>query len=166
MKKTEDFSMSYELARAYLEAKQLADRITVHAEPSDTVAHAAQVCGCEEAQIAKTMSFLTKDGPILIVAAGDRKIQGAKFKAVFHEKAVMIPGDQVEGLIGHAPGGVCPFGCADAVRIFLDESIKRFDEIHIACGSDNATARLTPDELAAACPQSSWVDACKSILDA
>jgi prolyl-tRNA editing enzyme YbaK/EbsC (Cys-tRNA(Pro) deacylase) len=152
--------MSVEKARIYLESVGLGDRLVLHEAESDTVEHAAAVLGCEPAHIAKTMSFLTSDGPIVIVCAGDTKIANSKYKAQFVQKAKMIPFEEVEAVIGHEPGGVCPFGVADGVRIFLDSSLWRFETVYAAGGARNATVRLSPDELAAAV-SASRIDVCE-----
>lgn len=156
--------MSYEKVRAYFDSVGLGDRITVREQTGDTVEHAAQAIGCEPARIAKAMSFLLSDGPILIVSAGDAKVNSSKFKAAFHQKAVMIPGDQVETMIGHKPGGVCPFALNDGVRVYLDISLQRFQDIHTAGGVENATIHLTLDELIEHAHMVDWVDLCKGWL--
>lgn len=156
--------MSVEKAKAHLAAAGLADRLTLHTEESDTVEHAAAVIGCLPAHIAKTMSFLLEDAPIVIVTAGDAKVKNGKYKAQFGKKATMIPFADVERLVGHEPGGVCPFGLPDGVRVFLDISLKRFETVYAAGGARNATVRLTPDELAAAVT-AEWVDLCDGWQD-
>ena len=153
--------MSYEKVKAYFDRVGLGDRLTVRDQIGDTVEHAAMAIGCEPARIAKTMSFLLNDGPILMVSAGDAKVNSSKFKAAFHQKAVMIPGDQVETLIGHEPGAVCPFAVKEGVRVYLDISLKRFDTIHAAGGSLNSTVYLTLDELILHSHMVEWVDLCK-----
>lgn len=153
--------MSYENVKRYFDQNGLGERLTVRDQIGDTVEHAAQAIGCRPEQIAKTMSFLLKDGPILVVMAGDAKVNSSKFKACFHEKAVMVPWDQVETVIGHEPGAVCPFAVIDGVRVFLDISLKRFDDIHAAGGSLNSTVHLTLDELIEHSHMTDWVDVCK-----
>lgn len=153
--------MSYERVKAYLESVGMEDRLTVREQVGDTVEHAAEAIGCEPARIAKTMSFMLESGPILVVMAGDAKVNSSKFKAVFHQKAVMIPGDQVEALIGHMPGAVCPFGVNEGVKVYLDISLKRFDYIHAAGGSVNSTVRMTLEELVEHSHMTEWVDLCK-----
>ena len=152
--------MSVEKAKAHLAAVGLADRLVIHTEESDTVEHAAAVLGCEPAHIAKTMSFLLEEGPIVIVCAGDAKIKNSKYKAKFAKKATMVPFADVERLVGHEPGGVCPFGVARDVRVYLDVSLRRFPVIYAAGGARNATVRLTPKELADAVNAAEWVDLC------
>ena len=152
--------MSVEKAGKYLEAVGLGDRLTIHAVECDTVEHAAETIGCEPAHIAKTMSFLIDENPIVIVCAGDAKIKNGKYKAFFGKKAKMVPFEDVERLVGHEPGGVCPFGLCDGVTTYLDISLKRFETVHAAGGARNATVRLSPDELAKAVSCEEWVDLC------
>lgn len=152
--------MSLEKARLHLEAVGLGDRLSVHAVESDTVEHAAEIIGCVPAHIAKTMSFLLDDGPILIVCAGDAKVKNGKYKAFFGKKAKMVPFEEVEAVIGHEPGGVCPFGLLPGVRVFLDISLRRFAVVHAAGGARNATVRLSPDELSVATGGAAWADLC------
>lgn len=152
--------MSVEKAGKYLEAVGLGDRLTIHAVECDTVEHAAETIGCEPAHIAKTMSFLIDENPIVIVCAGDAKIKNGKYKAFFGKKAKMVPFEDVERLVGHEPGGVCPFGLCDGVATYLDVSLKRFETVHAAGGARNATVRLSPDELAKAVSCEKWVDLC------
>lgn len=130
---------------------------------SATVALAAQAIGCREGEIAKTLSFLIGDEPILIVAAGDCKIDNAKYKSQFAAKAKMIPFDQVEARIGHAVGGVCPFGVEDGVSVYLDASLRRFDAVYPACGSSNSAIRLTIEELERVSGYRRWIDVCKIV---
>lgn len=125
---------------------------------SATVSDAALAIGCEEAHIAKTMSFMVDDKPILIVIAGDRKIDNAKFKQVFKCKAKMIPSENLGELIGHEAGGVCPFGINDGVDVYLDESLKRFQYVYPACGSSNSAIKLTIPELEKYSNYKAWVD--------
>ncbi len=114
---------------------------------SATVELAAQALHCEPALIAKTLSFMGPEGPLLIVLAGDKRLDNKKFKANFHCKAKMLKGEEVEQLIGHAIGGVCPFAVNDGVSVYLDASLKRFAFVYPACGSANSAIKLTPDEL-------------------
>lgn len=153
--------MSYENVKKYFESVNLADHITVRSEIGDTVEHAAAAIGCEPARIAKTMSFLLDDGPIVIAMAGDAKVNSSKFKSVFHQKATMVPWDQVDELIGHEPGSVCPFALKEGVKVYLDISLKRFDHIHAAGGNDYTTVRLTMEELIEHSHMEDWVDVCK-----
>ena len=153
--------MSLERATAHLERFGLADRIKLFDVSSATVELAAQAVGCEPARIAKTLSFLLPDGPVLILAAGDARIDNSKYKARFHTKAKMIPHDQVEELIGHGVGGVCPFGIHDGVPVWLDESLRRFDIVYPAAGTSNSAVRLNLEELEQASQALGWVDVCK-----
>lgn len=154
-------AMSFEAAKAHLEQYGLADRVIVFDQSSATVAMAAQAAGTSEAEIAKTLSFLVDDAAVLIVAAGDAKVNSSKFKAKFHIKAKMVPTDRVEELVGHAPGGVCPFAVRIGVTVYTDESLRRFEYVYPACGSSNSAVRLTPAELERASGCVEWVDVCK-----
>lgn len=153
--------MSIEKARAYLEAVGYADRIIETEASSATVELAAQAIGCKPAEIVKTLSFLLKDQPILILAEGDARIDNHKFKMTFHTKAKMIPADQVESLVGHAPGGVCPFGINEDVDVYLDESLRKFSYVYPAAGNDHSGVKLTPEELEKLSRAKGWVDVCK-----
>ena len=150
--------MSLEKATAHLKKYGLENRIRLFDVSSATVALAAAALGTEECKIAKTMSFCTPDGPILIVAAGDVKVDNRKFKDMFHIKAKMLSGDEVDQLIGHGIGGVCPFGVNDGVRVFLDESLRRFDIVYPAAGTSASAVELTVSELEKASEALSWVD--------
>jgi|SRR3712207_2111335 len=154
--------MSYENVKRDLEKKGYADRITIHSEPCDTVENAARLIGCEEKLIAKTMSFLVDDTPIVIVAAGDVKIDNRKYKDYFRKKAKMVPWDQVDEIIGHIPGGVCAFGLKEGVKPFLDESLKRFEVVYSAAGAPECTADFRVDELDKVI-DGPWIDVCKLI---
>lgn len=155
--------MSIESVKEFLTAKGFADRIREFDVSSATVALAAQALGCEEARIAKTLSFLVNGTPVLVVTAGDTKADNRKFKDFFHTKAVMIPREQTEELTGHAAGGCCPFAVKDGVKIYFDESLKRFDIVYPAAGSSNSAVRLTPEELCALAAPEGWVDVCKPV---
>jgi prolyl-tRNA editing enzyme YbaK/EbsC (Cys-tRNA(Pro) deacylase) len=152
--------MACEKVKAYLESVGFGDRFVEREMTADTVEHAAQSIGCLPAQIAKTMSFLIGDEVIVIVASGDTKIANAKYKATFGAKAAMIPFDRVEELTGHAPGGVCPFALNAGVRVYLDESLKRFEISHTSGGSHNTTVGLSPEELERIADPVAWVDVC------
>lgn len=152
--------MSVEKARKHLEAVGFGERLTVHPVECDTVEHAAETIGCEPAHIAKTMSFLVEEQPIVIVCAGDAKVKNGKYKAYFGKKAKMVPFEDVERVIGHEPGGVCPFGICEGVKVYLDISLQRFDTVHAAGGAKAATVRISPDELAKAVACEGWVDLC------
>ncbi len=153
--------MSAEKAREYLAARGLEDHITVHTETIDTVEHAAQQIGCSEAEIAKTLSFMVDDAPVVVVMAGDTRVNSSKFKKQFHTKPHMVPRDAVNELIGHEPGGVCPFAVKEGVPIWLDDSMKRFSVVHPAAGSEFASAALTIEELEQAVEPAGWCDICK-----
>lgn len=153
--------MAIEKVRAYFRDLGMADRINEYGESSATVELAAHAAGCEPCRIAKTLSFLVDDEPVLIVAAGDARIANPKFKERFHAKAKMIPADVVEELVGHAVGGVCPFAVNDGVRVFLDESLRRFDTVFPAAGSSNSSIELSIDELERTSHAEGWVDVCK-----
>ena len=128
---------------------------------SATVELAALAVGCEPARIAKTLSFLVEDHAILIVAAGDAKVDNPKYKAQFHTKAKMLSPDQVTEMIGHAVGGVCPFGVKPGVEIYLDESLRRFDTVFPAAGSSNSAIELSMEELERFSGSTNWIDVCK-----
>lgn len=153
--------MSFEKAKAYLESKGLADRIIIPQESSGTVAEAAAALGVEPARIAKTLSVLQGEQPVLIVTEGTARLDNHKYKARFGLKAKMISYDAVEHYIGHAPGGVCPFGVNDGVIVYLDESLRRFDTVYPAAGNDHSAVKLTLTELEHACECAGWVDVCK-----
>lgn len=153
--------MSLDRARAHLERFGLADRIQLFDVSSATVELAAQAVGCAPAHIAKTLSFLTPDGPVLILAAGDAKIDNSRYKAQFHTKAKMIGRDEVESLIGHGVGGVCPFGINEGIPVWLDESLRRFDVVYPAAGTANSAVKLHLDELERVSQAQGWVDVCK-----
>lgn len=149
----------------WLEGKGFADRIAEHEEIIDTVEHAAQQIGCTEAEIAKTLSFLVEDKPVIVVMAGDGRVNSSKFKAQFHTKPSMVPRDRVEEMIGFVPGGVCPFGIDKSIPVWLDVSMKRFAYVHPAGGSEYTSVKLTPAELEAASEAVGWCDVCKGWED-
>ncbi len=153
--------MSIERARAYLRKFGLENQILEFPVSSATVELAAVAVGCEPARIAKTLSFLVEDKAILIVTAGDAKIDNSRYKAQFHAKAKMLTPEQVTELIGHAVGGVCPFGVNEGVRVFLDESLKRFETVYPACGSSNSAICMTIADLENYSGYEAWVDVCK-----
>ena len=153
--------MSIENARAHL-AKYGKDKdIIEFSTSSATVKEAAADLNTEEGRIAKTMSFMLSDGPIVILAAGDGKIDNRKFKDRFHEKAKMISPCDVENIIGHPIGGVCPFGVKENVRVYLDVSLKRFDYVYPAAGSRNSAIKLTIPELEKTSEYKEWIDVTK-----
>ena len=153
--------MSLERAKAYLFEKGLADHIIIPEHSSATVAEAAEALGCEPGMIAKTLSFLQGDRPVLILAEGSARIDNAKYKARFSCKAKMIPAELVEQLIGHSVGGVCPFGVNENVTVCLDESLKLHEIVYPAAGTDHSAVRLTIAELERACPDAEWIDVCR-----
>ena len=154
--------MAIERARAWLKEFDLDGRILEFEVSSATVELAAKAAGVIPARIAKSMAFMTPEGPILVVTAGDARIDNPKFKAQFHAKAKMLGHDEVPALIGHDVGGVCPFAINAGVRVFLDESMRRFDTVFPACGSANSAIELTCDELERAAQGfAGWVDVCK-----
>ena len=153
--------MSIERVRAYFETKGIANRILEFETSSATVALAAQALNCEEARIAKTLSFHVGKKVILVVAAGDAKIDNPKYKACFGAKAKMLSFDEAESLIGHAVGGVCPFAVNEGVEVYLDESLKRFKTVFPACGSSNSAIELTMNEMEEYSNFIKWVDVCK-----
>ncbi len=153
--------MSAQKAREYLRKRGLEDHITVHTETIDTVEHAAQQIGCTEAEIAKTLSFLVDEKPVIVVMAGDTRVNSSKFKAQFHTKPHMVPRELVDELIGHEPGGVCPFAVKEGVPIWLDESMKRFEVVHPAGGDEFVSVALTIPELEQAVDAAGWCDVCK-----
>lgn len=156
--------MSFENVKKYFAGVGLADRVVERQEIGATVEQAAQAIGCEPERIAKAMSFLIGEEPILIVAAGDAKINSSKYKAQFQQKAVMLPGDRVAECIGHIPGAVCPFAIKEGVRVYLDVSLRRFDILYTAGGSINSTVKLSLDELVANSGSFGWVDVCNGWL--
>lgn len=153
--------MSIEKVRNYFREKGIEDRILEFDVSSATVELAAQALGCEGYRIAKTLSFHVEDRVVLIVAAGDVKIDNPKYKAQFHTKAKMLSFDETESLIGHAVGGVCPFAVNDGVEVYLDESLKRFETVFPACGSSNSAIELTIAELEELSCAKEWIDVTK-----
>lgn len=155
--------MSIQKVREYFQELGIADRISEFDVSSATVELAAKALDCEECRIAKTLSFDVKGRTVLIVAAGDMKIDNQKFKAEFMTKAKMLTHEEAEQRIGHAVGGVCPFAVNDGVEIYLDNSLKRFDTVFPACGSSNSAIELTIDELQKYSNALGWIDVCKAI---
>lgn len=153
--------MSIERARAHLARYGLEDRIRELTVSSATVALAAEALCCEPARIAKTLSFENGEGAILILAAGDARIDNAKFKHRFGMKARMLSADKVEPLIGHGVGGVCPFGVNEGIPVYLDESLRRFDTVYPAAGTAASAVMLTLPELERASEADGWVDVTK-----
>lgn len=153
--------MSIAKAREYFKQFGMEERILEFDISSETVSLAAIAVGCEPKRIAKTMSFMVDGNPILIVTAGDAKIANAQYKEKFHAKAKMLSYDEVEALIGHAVGGVCPFGINEGVTVYLDESLKRFETVFPAAGSSNSAIELTIPELEKYSNFKEWVNVCK-----
>ena len=153
--------MSIERARAHLAKYGLEDRIRELTVSSATVALAAEALDCEPARIAKTLSFENGEGAILVIAAGDARIDNAKFKHRFGMKAHMLSAERVEPLIGHGVGGVCPFGIHEGILVYLDESLKRFDIVYPAAGTAASAVMLTLSELERASEADGWVDVTK-----
>ena len=153
--------MSIEKVKAYFAAFGVENRILEFLVSSATVELAAQALNCAPQRIAKTLSFMVGENPILIVAAGDAKIDNPKYQAQFSQKAKMLSFDQAEELIGHAVGGVCPFAVNEGVTVYLDTSLKRFETVFPACGSSNSAIELTIPELEQYSGYTSWIDVCK-----
>lgn len=153
--------MSFLNAKNYLKKFNLDKNIIQFNESTATVKDASLALGCSEAEIAKSMAFLVLDTPILIIASGDKKIDNAKFKQTFHTKAKMILPQDLDKLIGHTAGGVCPFGIHDNVKVYLDVSLKEYDIVYPACGTSNSAVNLTLHELEQASNYISYVDVCK-----
>ena len=153
--------MAIDKVKKYFESIGELDRILEFDESTATVDEAAKAVGCEPGNIAKTISLLVEEKPILILLAGDVKIDNHKFKDIFHTKTKMIPIDEVEGYIGHAVGGVCPFAVNDGVPIYLDESLKRFETVYPAAGNEHSAVRLQLDELEQFIKSAGWVDISK-----
>lgn len=150
--------MSIERARAHLLKYGFADRIREFTVSSATVALAAAALGTDEARIAKTLSFSLDSAAILVVAAGDAKVSNSKFKETFRKKAKMLAFEEVEALIGHAVGGVCPFGINEGVKVYLDESLRRFTTVFPAAGTASSAVELSISELELASEAAGWVD--------
>ena len=153
--------MSIEAGRAYFRALGIEDRVLEFDVSSATVDLAAQALGVEGARIAKTLSFKIGDGCILILAAGDARIDNRKYKDRFHTKAKMLSADEVLELVGHPVGGVCPFGCKEGIPVYLDESLKRFETVFPAVGSPSSAIELNLDELFKYSKAIEWIDVCK-----
>ena len=154
--------MAFERALAHLQKWNLDGRVRVFDVSSATVELAAQAVGVDKARIAKTLSFKVGDAPVLIVMAGDVRLDNAKYKAQFSAKAKMLSADEAESLVGHAVGGVCPFGVNEGVRVYLDKSLLRFETVFPACGSDNSAVELTNAELESCSGSLGWIDVSRS----
>ena len=154
-------AMSLERAKAYLKEYKMEDQIREFPVSSATVELAAEALHTEAGRIAKTLSFLVDGEAVLIVCAGDARIDNAKYKAFFRAKAKMLAPDEVEERIGHAIGGVCPFGIKEGVRVYLDETLKKYETVFPACGSSNSAIELTIPQLEQLAKPVCWVDVCK-----
>ena len=154
--------MSIERVKAFLAGKGMADRVLEFDVSSATVELAAAALGCEECRIAKTLSFHVDDRVVLVVMAGDVKIDNQKYKAFFGTKAKMLAFEEAPVLIGHAVGGVCPFAVNEGVEVWLDESLKRFETVFPACGSSNSAIELTPAQLEELSGSLGWIDVSKA----
>ena len=154
--------MSIEKVRAYFKTYGMEGRILEFPVSSATVELAAQAVGCEPGRIAKTLSFMVNGSPVLIVAAGDAKIDNHKYQQQFAAKAKMLTPDEAASLVGHAVGGVCPFALNPGVTVYLDQSLKRFETVFPACGSSNSAIELTIPELERYSGSAAWVDVCKN----
>lgn len=155
-------TMAIDRVREYFRQWNIENRILEFDVSSATVELAAQALGCEPERIAKTLSFKIEDRCILVVAAGDAKVDNSKYKQTFGAKAKMLAFDEVESNVGHAVGGVCPFGVNESVEVYLDESLKRFETVYPACGSSNSAIKLTLGELEEYSQFIKWVDVCKA----
>ena len=153
--------MSLEKARAWLERYGMADRILTFEVSSATVELAAEALHCEPGRIAKTLSFLVNDQVILLVTAGDVRIDNAKYKAQFGTKAKMVRAEDAEQLIGHAVGGVCPFGVKPGIAVYLDVSLQKYPTVYPACGDSHSAIELNCEELERCSGSKAWVDVCK-----
>lgn len=153
--------MAIEKVKEYFNQFGMADQVQEFTVSSATVELAAQALHCEPCRIAKTLSFMVDGHAVLIVTAGDAKIDNPKYKAQFGTKAKMLTPDEAETLIGHAVGGVCPFGINDGVTVYLDNSLKRFETIFPACGSSNSAIELSIEELEKYSGYAAWIDVCK-----
>ncbi len=147
--------------KEFFRERGLEDKVMEFEVSSATVALAAQALNTQEERIAKTLSFDVNGRTVLIVCAGDTKIDNAKFKAFFATKAKMLAFEEAESRVGHAVGGVCPFAVNEGVETYLDESLKRFPTVFPACGSSNSAIELTPEELFPLSSAKAWIDVCK-----
>ena len=154
--------MAFDIAKEHLRKAGLEDRIYEFEVSSATVELTAQAVGCEPARIAKTLSFMADQKAVLIVAAGDAKVDNHKYKEQFHTKAKMLDPAAVEEQVGHGVGGVCPFAVKEGVRVYLDRSLQRFETVFPACGSANSAIELTLPELEQYAGSREWVDLCKN----
>ena len=153
--------MTIQKVKAYFKQFNLEDRISEFEDSSATVLLAAERLGVAPQRIAKTLSFLVGEEPVLIVAAGDAKIDNTKYKEMFKTKAKMLKGDEVSQYTGYAIGGVCPFDNPEGIKKYLDISLKRFETVFPAAGTANSSVKLTPDEVFEYAKADAWVDLCK-----
>ena len=153
--------MSIEKGRAYFRSLGMEERVREFDVSSATVDLAAQALGVEGARIAKTLSFRTEDGCMLLLAAGDARIDNKKFRDKFHFKARMLSAEEVPELVGHPVGGVCPFGCKEGIPVYLDRSLERFETVFPAVGSPSSAIELNLEELFRFSRAIEWVDVCK-----
>jgi len=153
--------MSIQKVKEYFRSVGMEERVQEFSVSSATVALAAEALGCEPCRIAKSLSFSVGEKAVLVVAAGDTKIDNGKYKAFFGAKAKMLSPDEVTEKIGHAVGGVCPFAVKSGVEVYLDESLKRFATVFPACGSSNSAIELTLGELETHSNCKAWIDVCK-----
>lgn len=154
--------MALDKVIAYFEHTPMKEKVLVLEQSSATVELAAMALQTEPDRIAKTMSFLVHDEPVLIVVSGESRIDNKKYKGTFACKAKMIPFEEVEDRIGHAPGGVCPFAVNEGVKVYLDESLKKYDIVYPAAGSSNSAVRMTIAELEQYSGTLGWVDVCRA----
>ena len=154
--------MAIEKVKAYFAKHGMEDRVREFDVSSATVELAALALGCEPCRIAKSLSFMVDGRAILVVAAGDARIDNPRYKACFGTKARMLSPEEAEAMIGHAVGGVCPFAVNEGVEVYLDESLKRFQTVFPACGSSNSAIELTIPELEQYSGFTAWVDVCKN----
>lgn len=153
--------MSLQAVKGYFANYGMEDRVLEFDVSSATVELAAQALHCEPGRIAKTLSFMVEEHPILVVAAGDARIDNAKYKQIFHTKARMLKPEEVVELVGHAVGGVCPFAVKDGVKVYLDQSLQKYETVFPACGSSNSAIELTIPEMEQYSAYQVWVDVCK-----
>ena len=153
--------MAIEKVKEYFAHFGIADRVREFDVSSATVELAARALQCEPGRIAKTLSFAVNGAPVLIVTAGDARIENAKYKARFGAKAKMLTPDEAVALVGHAVGGVCPFAVNEGVTVYLDVSLRRFGTVFPACGSSSSAIELTPEELEKYSASASWIDVCR-----
>jgi prolyl-tRNA editing enzyme YbaK/EbsC (Cys-tRNA(Pro) deacylase) len=160
-KAKEEEVLSLEAVKDVLKAHGLENRVRTFDVSSATVELAAIAVGTEPEKIAKSLTFLVDDRPVMVICAGDAKVNNSKYKGYFHKKAKMLSREEVNEMIGHDVGGVCPFGRKDGVEVYLDESLKRFQTVYPACGSSNSAVELSLEELEALSGSKEWIDVCK-----